>query len=367
MVSKQCVEFDLNKKEVIEMKEEIKKQAIIKLNKGKKSMKVWTPCKKSFLIAILILSLLGLSNGVEAQKYPTRPITLLMNSRPGAGVDMGSRLIATEAMKILGQEIIPVNKPGGGGSLAAIEVVNSKADGYTLLGATDPQLITLPQLESVGYDLKDFSPIIATGVANVGIVVRSDSPFKSFKDFIDFARKNPGKVSYGDSQFGTSPHLAMEHVAMEEKLNIAFIHFMGAPPNMTALLGGHISACGVGTGSFFSHYKAGKVRVLAALGEKRMEAVPDAPTLVELGYPYGGAFKAVYLISAPKGTPSDVVKTLDGAFRKAMEMPEYITYVKSNHLYLENPLSGQSLKEDLEARYLKIGEVIRKANLTGKK
>ena len=349
------------------MLKEIRQQTIVKLNQRKTAMNLRSTFKKSVLIAILILGLLGWSQGVQAQKYPTRSITLLVNAQPGGGTDMTCRLAAPEATRILGQEIIPVNKPGGGGSLAAIEMINSKPDGYTLLGAADPQLITLPQLESVGYDLKDFSPIIATGVANVGIIVRSDSPFKSFKDFIDFARKNPGKVSYGTSQFGTSQHLAMEHVKMEEKVNIAIINFMGAVPTITALLGGHVSACGVGSTSFFSHYKAGKVRVLAVLGEKRMEALPDVPSLVELGYPLGGAFKAVYLISAPKGTPSDVVETLAGAFRKAMEMPEYITYVKSNHLYLENPLSGQSLKEDLEARYLKIGEVIRKANLMRKK
>ena len=271
------------------MIEEIKKESIIKLNRRKTHMKTREISKKSSLIAFLILGLLSWHQGAQAQKYPTRPITLLINVQPGAATDMGGRLIAQEATKILGQEIIVVNKTGGGGSVGAAALANSTADGYTLLGSPSDQLILSPQLEPLGYDLKDFLPIIQFGIIRNGIIVRSDSPYKSFKDLIDFARKNPGKVSYGPPQFGTIPHLAMEHVMMEEKVNIAIIPFMGSAPAITALLGGHISACGVSTSGFISHFKAGKVKVLAVIEEKRIEALPDSPTLLELGYPLADA------------------------------------------------------------------------------
>ena len=345
---------------------EIRKQIIVKLKKGESSMKVWTTSKKCFLLVILVLGFLGWSQGAQAQKYPTRTITLLCNNAPGAATDVGSRLIAQAATKILGQEIIVVNKTGGGGSIGCAALVNSKPDGYTLLGTPGDQIILQPHLEPVGYDVKDFTPIIQFGVAPVGIVVRSDSPYQSFKDLTDFARKNPGKVSYGPPNFGTSPHLAMSIVMAKEKVDIAIIPFTGSTPALTAVLGGHVSACGVSTSSFIEHLKAGKVKALATTSPQRIEAIPDAPTLSELGYPYCDGLEIIYMITAPKETPPDVVKLLEETFRKAMESPEFLTYAKKTYSYVKNPLSGQDLKEALEKRSLNYKEIVQTANL-GKK
>ena len=131
---------------------------------------------------------------------------------------------------------------------------------------------------------------------------------------------------------------------------------------MTAVLGGHVSMCGVGTSTFITQFKAGKLRVLATTAAKRLEVLPDAPTLLELGYPYG-AFIEMYMILAPKGTPPEVVKTLEKAFRKAMETSDFIALAKKLYIYTENPLSGQELKKFIEDEYAKNGEVIRKTKL----
>lgn len=299
----------------------------------------------------------------SAQEFPTRPITLLICMRPGAGADLGGRIIAQEATKILGQEIIPVNKPGGGGAVAAGILASSKADGYTLLSCTNGALTTTPHLESIPYDpLKDLTPIIQFGSLVSGIVVRSDSPYRSFKEFIDFARKNPGKLSYGFPGVGTAPHLAIEHVMLEEKVNIATVPFEGAVPSMTALLGGHVSACGVSTSGFLPQFKAGKVKVLATTGEKRIEVVPEAPTLRELGYPYG-VLLDFYLIIGPKGIPPAVMKTLEGAFLKAMESPAFQALAENLYMHVRVPLYGQKFKEYVEEVYAKNGEIIRKGKL----
>lgn len=352
----QCLKFDLNRKEVIKMLKKFRKQDIVKFNRRRVLMKVWTICKKSSLIAFLVLSFLSWNQGAEAQKYPTRLITLLVVSSPGAGLDLGCRAIAQEASKILGQEIIVVNKTGGGGTVAAAALVNSAADGYTLLGSASDQIALAPHLGLVTYDLKDFTPIIQFGITPIGIAVRSDSPYKSFKDLVDFARQNPGKVSYGSIQFGTIPHIAIEHVMLEEKVNIAILPYTGSVPAMTALLGGHVSSCGVSISVFWPQLKAGKVRILAITEAKRLEVLPDVPTLFELGYPYGDIFTSIYLISAPKGTPTGVVKTLEGTFFKAMETQEFRNTFKNLHSYVENPLSGQDLREYLQRQYLKIGK-----------
>lgn len=347
------------------MREEINKQVIVKLiksNRRRTLIKGWKAWEKRFLLAILALGFLGWSQGVLAQEYPTRPITLLICYAPGAPTDVCGRIIAQEATKILGQEIIPVNKPGGGGAVATGILANSKGDGYTLLAANGSPITNLPHMESVPYDpLKDLIPIFQFGFLNTAIIVRSDSPYKSFKDLVDFARKNPGKISFGSAGIGTDPHLAMEYVMLQEKVNINIIHFGGTSPAVTALLGGHVSAAGPSLSGFLSHLKAGTVRVLAVTYNKRIEAAPDAPTLSELGY--HGAFTDIYLIAAPKGTPLAVVKKLENAFRNASETSEFKTVAKNFHVYAENPLSGQTLKEFIEERYAKNGDIIRKAKL----
>jgi len=326
-------------------------------------MKTCKICKRMMIFLVISLGIMGWIQEALAQEYPARSITLLICMRPGAGADLGARMIAQEATKIFSQEIIPVNKPGGGGAVAAGILASSKADGYTLLSCTNGALTTTPHLESVPYDpLKDLVPIIQFGSLISGIVVRSDSPHKSFKEFIDFARKNPGKLSYGFPGVGTAPHLAIEHVMLEEKVNIATVPFEGAVPSLTALLGGHVSACGVSTSGFLPHLKAGKVRALATTGDRRIEVVPDTPTLRELGYPYGVLIDE-YLIIGPKGIPPAVIKTLEGAFLKAMEAPGFRTLAENLYMHVQVPLYGQKFKEHIEELYAKNGEIIRKAKL----
>jgi tripartite-type tricarboxylate transporter receptor subunit TctC len=145
-------------------------------------------------------------------------------------------------------------------------------------------------------------------------------------------------------------------------VNIATVPFEGAVPSITALLGGHVSACGISTSGFLPHLKAGKIRVLATTGEKRIEVVPDAPTLFELGYPYG-VLLDLYLIVGPKGIPPAVMKTLEGAFLKAMETPEFQTLAERLYMQVKVPLHGGKFKDYMEGLYAKNGEIIRKAKL----
>ncbi len=315
----------------------------------------------------LSLGIMTWNSWAMAQDYPTKSINLLICMQPGAGADLGGRIIAQEATKVLGQEIVPINRPGGGGAVAAGILSSAKPDGYNLLSCTNGAFTTSPHLESIPYDpLKDFVPILQFGSLTTGILVRSDSPFKSFKEFIDFARKNPGKLSYGFPGIGTAPHLAIEHVMLEEKVNIATVPFEGAAPSMTALLGGHVSACGVSTSGFLPHLRAGKIKVLATTGEKRIEVVPDAPTLFELGYPYG-VLMDFYLIAGPKGISPAVTKPLEGAFLKAMETQAFQSLAERLYMQVKVPLHGQKFKEHVEEIYKKNGDIIRKARIGEKK
>lgn len=322
----------------------------------------WTIWRRCVLLSALILSFLGLSQGTQAQDFPTQPINLLIDRPPGAGTDVVARAIAPAASKTLGQEVIPVNRPGAGGAVAVGILASSKSDGYTVLAHTTSSLTVIPYLESVSYDpLKDVVPIVHFGTFHCGIVVRADSPHKSFKDLIDFARKNPGKASFGIVGAGNAPHLDIALVIQQEKLNMPVVPFGGGPPALTALLGGHVTAIGVGASAWIPSFKAGKVRVLATTTEKRIFL--DVPALHEFGYPFYNLSTEYYLISAPKNTPASVLTKLEGAFRKAMEAPEFRTTAESFFVYDPNLLSRQALRDLIDKLYQKNGEIIQKTKL----
>jgi tripartite-type tricarboxylate transporter receptor subunit TctC len=197
------------------MKVESGKRAIVKLRRCVKSTNGWIIWKKAFILGILISGFLGMSQAVQSQEYPTQPITMLISNAPGAGTDVCSRVIAQGASKILGQEIIPIEPSRAGGAVAVAVLVSSKADGYTLSGTTDGPLLYIPHLESVHYDLKDFTPIIQYEAYQDGLAVRSDSPWKTLQEFIDYAKNNPGKIKYASSGAGTPEHLIMEVMSSE--------------------------------------------------------------------------------------------------------------------------------------------------------
>lgn len=317
---------------------------------------------KNIAVALLMSAFFGCCQAALSEEYPTQPITMLISNAPGAGTDVCSRVLAQAASKVLGQEIIPMNKPGGGGSVAAGILASSKPDGYTILGLTSSALTVVPQLESVSYNaLKDVVPLLHFGTFHCSISVRADSPHKTFKDLIDYAHKNPGKASFGIVGVGNPPHLDIELVLMQEKVNMPVVPFGGATPAVTALLGGHVTAIGVGASAWMPNYKAGKIKLLATTTEKRI--IPDVPTLHEFGYPFYGISTEYYLIAVPKGVPEGVMKKLEGAFRKAMETPEFRKTTENFFVYDPNTLPTPAFMELQEKLYQKNGEIIKKAKL----
>jgi tripartite-type tricarboxylate transporter receptor subunit TctC len=230
--------------------------------------------------------------------------------------------LAESAGKILGQSVIIDNKPGAGGMLGANELVNAKPDGYTL--AQLPQgVFRIPHMQKVQFDtLKDFTWIALLTGYTFGLVVPANSPFKTIKDFVDFAKANPEKITYGHTGIGTSPHLAVEEFAQKAGIKLTNVPFKGNADNMQAILGGHIMAASDATG-WGPHVDGGKLRLLATYGSKRTKRWPNVPTLDELGYqtisdsPFG--------VCGPKGMDPAVTKTLHDAFKKTLEDPAVLS------------------------------------------
>ena len=254
----------------------------------------------------------------SAQSYPTRTIKYLCPWPAGGSTDVVMRALAESAGKIMGQSVIVESKPGAGGTLGAIELVNAKPDGYTLaqipVGA-----FRIPHMQKVQFDtLKDFTWIICLTGYTFGLVVPSESPIKNIKDLVAFAKANPDKFTYGTPGTGTSPHLAVEEFAQRAGIKLSQIPFKGSAQNLQAVMGGHVMAMSDSTG-WGPMVDAGKLRLLATYGSKRTTRWPEVPTLNELGYetvsdsPYG--------VCGPKGMDPKVVKIIHDAFKKTLDDP----------------------------------------------
>ena len=345
------------------MERQVMNKVIDKLSIGKTHWKRRNLYKKIVLSAIVISSLLGWNFNVQGQEYPTRSITMMIGMPAGGTIDVVVRALIPEVSRILGQELIPVNKSGGGGAVPVGILANSEGDGYTISAQNSSALTNAPHLEAVSYDpLKDITPIIQFGTLIPIYLVRSDSNINTFKELVDFAKKNPGKVTLSSPGVGVVPNLVMELVKLKEKVNIISVPFAGGPPAMAALLGGHVMVCGTSINSAMSNIRAGKIKAIGVTSAKRAKALPDVPTLLEQGFPYG-VWIEMYLILGPKDMPSAVVKKLENAFREALKTQKFKDFVSKFNLYEENPVSGEDLKKWVENEYVKAGEIIKEAGL----
>jgi len=277
------------------------------------------------LVKLIVAALLAvLCVPAFAQGYPNRPITLICPWPAGGSTDRHMRKLAELAAKYLGQNVIVENRPGAGGMLGpAGMAANAKPDGYTLSQLT-VSAFRQPHMMKVDWDpLKDFTYIIGVSGYTFGVVVKSDSPFRSFKQLMEYAKENPGKLSYGSTGNGTSPHLLMEEVAHKAGVQLLHVPFKGNADSTQALMGGHVMAQSDATG-WGKFVDAGTFRLLVTFGAEPTRW--GAPTAKELGYdvvsysPYG--------IVGPKGMDPKVVKIIHDAFKKAIDDPEHHKVLK---------------------------------------
>ena len=260
-----------------------------------------------------------------AQQYPSRPITLIVPWPAGGSTDTHLRKLSEIASRHLGQPIVIENKPGAGGMLGPAVMARSAApDGYTISQLT-VAAFRQPYMQRVDWDpLKDFTYIIGVSGYAFGIVVKSDSPFKSFEDLMAYAKANPGKMSYSSTGTGTSPHLLVEELANKAGVQLLHVPYKGNADSTQALMGGHVMAQSDATG-WGKFVDAGNFRLLVTFGEQRTRW--GAPTAKELGYdvvsysPYG--------LVGPKGMDPKVVKILHDAFKKAMDDPENLKMLQT--------------------------------------
>lgn len=259
--------------------------------------------------------------GLRAQSaWPAKPIRFVVPFAPGGTSEIVARSVAAELTKQLGQSVFVENKPGGAGVTAMQDVAKAPADGYTMILTHVGTLAVNPyMLKNQPYDVnKDFAPVtLLAKVPNV-FVIHPDVPARNFQEFVAYAKKNPGQLNYGSAGNASAGHLAMEYLKLVTGMFITHIPYRGTGPQLTDLLAGRTQASSAGMPALGAHIRAGKLRAIAVGTAQRIPALPDVPTVQEMGFK-DFETSQWYGIHVPAGTPADVIKRLQEESFKALK------------------------------------------------
>lgn len=271
------------------------------------------------LVALTALTALG---PAQAQPtYPNRTIKIIVGYSPGGAVDIIARAIAEQLQAGLGQTVIVENKPGGGTNIANKALIDSPADGYTLMLAANALAANVSLYQPAPYDLgRDVTPIAQVGRVPVVLAANVQASITSVKDLISQLKAKPESITYGSPGNGATPHLAIELFAHAAGIQFTHVPYKGGSQAMNDVIAGHIQTVAVNALEVLPHTKTGKLKVLAALSEKRSPIYPDAPTIAESGFP-GFEASVWYGLIGPRGLPQPLVTRLHQEVQKALAAP----------------------------------------------
>jgi tripartite-type tricarboxylate transporter receptor subunit TctC len=312
-------------------------------------------------LAACIVALALVAPAVGQEAFPAKPIALVVPFPPGGVADIVGRPVADAMSRFLNSPVVIENKAGAGGGIGMGYVAKAKPDGYTLLLALS-SIAIIPEADKVTgrtpmYQLDQFTPIARFTADPTVLAVRTESPWKTVQDFVADARRRPGAISYGSSgNYGTM-HIPMEMFAASAGLKLLHVPYTGAGPAVVALLGGNVDAVASGPSTVIQHVKAGKLRVLASWGDKRLASLPDVPTLTEAGY--AAVFFQWAALFAPAGTPEPVLQRLREAARATANDSRFVAAMAT----VETPIQymdAPELQRFWEADAQKLGEVVRR-------
>jgi tripartite-type tricarboxylate transporter receptor subunit TctC len=294
-------------------------------------------CLRLPLMLLVVGCVLNTQAAAAPQAYPHKTIRLVVPFTPGGSTDILARAVGAELSKALGQSVIIDNVPGAGGSIGAERVARAPADGYTLLMGHIGTLAVNPALyPQLPYDpVKDFTPVAwVARVPNI-LVVHPSVPAADFKSFIALAKSKPGQLNYGSGGNGSAAHTSTEYLKFQSKISLLHIPYKGTAPSVTDLLAGQIQVMFTGAPTLLPSIKAGKLRALAVSSPKRLDILPDVPTVAESGIGGTAGFEADqwYGVVAPRGTPADIVNTLNAAINAALRLPELKTRLSGEGAY----------------------------------
>jgi tripartite-type tricarboxylate transporter receptor subunit TctC len=287
-------------------------------------------CSRRRLLAAgssALLALACIAVPASAQdKYPDKPIRMLVGFAPGGPTDVVARKLAAKIGPTLGQSVVVENKPGASTTIATSELAKSKPDGYTIYFTGSAALTITPlSIPGLTYDVaKDIAPVALVAAEHLAIGVNPSVPAKSLKELAALVKANPGKYNFASSGTGNIGHLTGELFNLQAgKLDMPHVAYKGAGPAMQDVLAGHVPVLAAGLGSMYTQHQQGKLVVLAVTDPKRSTIAKEIPTSVEAGFP-DLLTTSVFVVLAPGGTPAPIIAALDGAIQKAMADEEFL-------------------------------------------
>jgi tripartite-type tricarboxylate transporter receptor subunit TctC len=298
----------------------------------------------------------------DAAEYPNKTIQIINPFPPGAVTDIVARIVAPKMSTALGQQVVVVNKAGGGGAVGIQAAKDAAPDGYTIL-VTPPPILLIPIVnKNSGFTMKDFAPLsLATSSPNT-TVVKGDAPWKTLEEFIADAKKNAGQLTYGSAGPGTTPHFIGELVKLKTKIDLTHVPLGSESAAATAVLGGHVNIAFLTLGTTRSHIEAGTMRALAVASNRRLKDFPNVPTTVEKGFSELN-LKIWVGFFAPAKTPPAIVKRLAAGVGDSLKDPEIIANIEKSQALIEN-LGPQEAAKFYAEEERKWTEVAHSAKIT---
>ena len=258
---------------------------------------------------------------LSAQEFPNRPITIVVVVGPGSAADMVPRMLSEKVGALLGQPVIVLNKPGGSTMIANEYVYRAAPDGYTLLGTTTGMVIAANAAKNIAYDTSKFASVTVLVRSPLALAANLSFPPRNFAEFIEYAKANPNKVSFGSLGVTSSHNLTAEKLKRQAAIDMVHIPYNSSSAAQMDLLGGRTQIMFDNLASLMPMFKSGKMRPLAVTSSKRSPQLPDVPTLAESGLKDFESL-AMFGIAAPPGTPKDIIAKLNAAFVEALATPE---------------------------------------------
>ena len=313
---------------------------------------------RNFALALFAL----IPSLVSAESYPAQPIRMIIPSTPGGGTDFIGRLLSTKLAEMNSWTVVPTNKPGAGTALGLAEAAKAKPDGYDLvIGQTD-NVSLIPLLLKVSYDpIKDLTPVALAATTPMVLIVPESSPYKTLPDLVAAAKANPGKITYGTSGTGGSAHIAMELLQSAAGIKLHHIPYKGSSLALNDLVGGHVDFAASSISSAASLVHGAKIRALAVSSPQRNAALPEVPSVVELGYK-DAVLVIYYGVLGPAGLPPAVVTRVNADVNKILHSPDVRTSLHAQGLE-PSPMSADEFSALIKADIQKSKAIIASAGI----
>ena len=314
--------------------------------------------------AILCASIVFAGSAVAQDKYPSRPIEMIVPTPPGGGTDLVIRQLAELVEPILGQKVVVVNRPGGGGMLGTAAVTKARPDGYTLGGLWNAPLTMTPHMQQAPYTPNDYITISMSDVAPTVICVKKDFPANNATEFFELLKKTPGQYTYGTDGVGGTIQLAAERIFIRKGVKVRAVPFGGAGETVKNYLGGHVDFFGGSISTILPYVKEGSTKCMFTTGPDPIAALPGVATLTDLGMPEAST-QLWHGVLAPKGLSADKVAILEKAFRQAAQSDKFRDFAEPKGMIVKGT-SPAEFRELLDSEYKAMGEVMAAIGLNKK-